>query len=96
MHAGLELPPGTDESEQSARRHRRDAASRGDPVAQLALVALELYFCVLELASTRAVLKETDEMDETRAHLDLERSLLNPHQGAEGHTSPRQPPQSTR
>ena len=38
-------------------------ALRGDPVVQLALVALELNFCVLERASTRAVLNETDEMD---------------------------------
>ena len=41
-------------------------ASRGDPVTQLALVALELDFCVLERASTRAVLNETDEMDEAQ------------------------------
>jgi len=40
-------------------------ASPGDPVAQLALVALELDFCVLERAGTRAALDETDEMDET-------------------------------
>jgi hypothetical protein len=38
-------------------------ASPGDPVEQLALVALELDFCVLEQAGTRATLNETDEMD---------------------------------
>src|ERR1700733_7023796 len=41
-------------------------ASPGDPVEQLALVALELDFCVLERASTRAALNETAEMDESQ------------------------------
>ena len=36
----------------------------GDPVAQLALVSLELDFCVLERAGTRAALNQTDEMDD--------------------------------
>ncbi|MGP0037556.1 MAG: hypothetical protein ACLP4R_23730, partial [Solirubrobacteraceae bacterium] len=38
----------------------------GDPVARLALVALEPDFCVLERAGTRAALNQTDEMDEIR------------------------------
>jgi hypothetical protein len=50
----------------------RSAASEtpalpGDPVAQLALVAHEIDFCVLERAGTRAALNETDEMDENEA-----------------------------
>ena len=40
------------------------SASPGDPVEQLALVTLELDFCVLERAGTRVALNETDDMDE--------------------------------
>jgi hypothetical protein len=39
-------------------------ASPGDPVLQLGLVVLELDFCLLERAGTRATLNETAEMDE--------------------------------
>jgi len=40
-------------------------ASPGDPVTRLALVVLELDFCLFERAGTRATLNETAGMDET-------------------------------
>jgi hypothetical protein len=39
-------------------------ASSGHPVAQLALVVLELDFCLPERTGTRARLNDTAEMDE--------------------------------
>jgi hypothetical protein len=42
-------------------------ATPGDPVAPHALVVLELDFCVLERAGTRAKLSEACEMDENEA-----------------------------
>jgi hypothetical protein len=60
---GAALMVGTNPS--STRRATGETlTSPGDPAAQLAVVVLELDFCVLDRAGTRPALNDTSQMDD--------------------------------
>lgn len=59
--AGIKVvgPPLGDAFQRGAQARSHFWCPRGDPAAQLALVVLELDFCVLERAATRATFSES-------------------------------------
>jgi hypothetical protein len=64
LGASYSLPPHRTNLSSTRGAAGETPASPGDPVEQRALVTLELDFCALEQAGTRAALNESDEMDD--------------------------------
>ena len=59
-----DIAPGPDNLSSKRRAGGETLAEPRDAGANLALVVLEPDFCVLDRAGTRAVLSETDELDD--------------------------------